>query len=83
MEQSQPKHAVEAWLEKNGHDHEWLAAELKREHDLDYTAVYLNQVIGIGYYPPGRKLQNALHAITGVSLAKIIGYPYRAERAAG
>lgn len=42
---------------------------------------YIESVVD-GYYPPGRKLAIALAEETGVPIADIIGYAYRAKRAA-
>lgn len=75
-----PIHPVRTWMVAQGVDEVRLSVEL-RQLGLDYKPSYLHQVVD-GYYPPARKLQNALHTITGVSINDIATYPYRAERAA-
>lgn len=74
-----PRTAVDEWMEKQGVDVLRLAVEL-RHVGVEYEPSYLKQVVD-GYYPPSRKLQNALHLVTGVSIDAIATYPYRSKRA--
>lgn len=70
----------------------WLAEPGKRRSIEKLTAAVIKRVghasekyiesVVDGYYPPGRKLAKALAEETGVPFAEIVGYSYRAPRAA-
>jgi hypothetical protein len=74
--------ALRVWLDEPGKRRsvEKLTAAV-RKHVKHASVAYIESVVD-GYYPPSRKLGQALASETGVDLGVIMAHPYRAKRAA-
>lgn len=70
------------WVDEPGKRRsiEKLTASVRKR--IDHASEKYIESIVDGYYPPGRKLARALADETGVDFAEIVGFAYRAPRAA-